>query len=141
MMSNSCNPTKKRKASDGRATVDDSHNVHTSMNNNDGGGFLSSWFGYFSGRRDDALSSGPSRDKNSTSQLDRMENIMMRMEENLATVSSTVDSLESRCEQLEAKCSSLENMLESTSQSTKEHIDKAILESTSRTDAEYNYDE
>eukprot|EP00985_Skeletonema_marinoi_P002061 scaffold834_cov144-Skeletonema_marinoi.AAC.8 len=140
MMSNNANPMKKRKANDGRATTDGAHDVHRG-NTNDGGGFLSSWFGYFSGRSDDALSSGPSRDENSTSQLDRMENIMMRMEENLATVSSTVDSLESRCEQLEAKCSSLENMLESTSQSTKEHIDKAILESTSRTGKTLNYHE
>eukprot|EP00984_Skeletonema_dohrnii_P036383 scaffold37292_cov155-Skeletonema_dohrnii-CCMP3373.AAC.1 len=44
----------------------------------------------------------------------------MGMEEKLAAVSS----LESRCERLEAKCSSLENMLVTTSQSTKEHIDR-----------------
>eukprot|EP00984_Skeletonema_dohrnii_P022837 scaffold11933_cov117-Skeletonema_dohrnii-CCMP3373.AAC.9 len=104
------NNSKKRKANDGRATTDGTHDVITS-NTNDGGGFLSSWFGYFSGQRDGA-SSGPSRDENNTSsQLDRMEQIMMRMEEKLATVSS----LESQYERLEAKCSSLENMLNSTS--------------------------
>ena len=54
-----------------------------------------------------------------TSQLDRMENIMVRVEEKLATVSS----LESRCEQLGKKCSSLENMLESVLQSTKEQTE------------------
>ena len=113
---------KKRKANDGRATTDCSHDVNTS-NNNDGGGFLSSWFGYFSGRRDDA-SAGPPNNENfiqqSLSKMDRMEQIMIRMEEKLATVSS----LESRCEQLEAKCCSLENKLESTSQSTKEHMNR-----------------
>mmetsp|Transcript_18720 Transcript_18720/g.37757 ORF Transcript_18720/g.37757 Transcript_18720/m.37757 type:complete len:558 (+) Transcript_18720:46-1719(+) len=118
----STNPTKKRKASDGRATVDGSHNVNTS-NTNDGGSFLSSWFGYFSGQRDDA-SSGPPRNEQliqqSLSKMDKMEQIMIRMEEKLATVSS----LESRCEQLEAKCSSLENILESTSQSTKGHMNR-----------------
>ena len=119
---NSSSPMKKRKANDGRATVlDGAHDdVHT-VNTNDGG-FLSSWFGYFSGQRDGASSSGPSRDENNKSQLDRMEVIMMRVEEKLATVSS----LESRCEQLERKCISLENMLESTSQSTKEHIAKTF---------------
>eukprot|EP00984_Skeletonema_dohrnii_P006161 scaffold2199_cov120-Skeletonema_dohrnii-CCMP3373.AAC.2 len=110
---------KKRKANDGRATADGTHDVDTG-NTNDGGGFLSSWFGYFSGQREGASSLGPSPTENNTSQLDRMEQIMMRMEEKLATVSS----LESRCETLEAKCSSLENMLKSTSQSTKQHIDE-----------------
>eukprot|EP00984_Skeletonema_dohrnii_P031273 scaffold23556_cov111-Skeletonema_dohrnii-CCMP3373.AAC.2 len=103
--------TKKRKANDGRATVPDgAHDVNTG-NTNDGG-FLHN----ISGQRNDAPS-GPSRDEKNSSQLDRMEQMMMRMEEKLATV-------ESRCETLEAKCNSLENMLESTSQSTKEHIDK-----------------
>ncbi|KAK1739073.1 leucine-rich repeat protein [Skeletonema marinoi] len=115
MIDNSSSPMKKRKANDGRATADGTHDVNTG-NTNDGGGFLSSWFGYFSGQRDGA-SSGQSRDENNTSQLDRMEVMMMRMEEKLATV-------ESRCETLEAKCSSLENMLVSTSRSTKEHIDR-----------------
>jgi len=125
MMSN-VSSSKKRKANDGRATVPDgAHDVIS--NTNDGGGFFSSWFGYFSGQRVDAASSGPSHEVNNTSQLDRMEVMMMRMEEKLATVSC----LESRCEQLEAKCSSLETMLESTSQSTKEHIDRK-LESTSQ---------
>jgi len=118
-MSTSFNPMKKRKANDGRATTDCSHDVNTS-NNNDGGGFLSSWFGYFSGRRDDA-SAGPPNNENfvqqSLSKMDRMEQIMMRVEEKLSTVSS----LESRCEQLEKKCSSLETLLESTSR-----IDKTL---------------
>jgi hypothetical protein len=93
--------------------------VHTG-NTNDGGGFLSSWFGYFSRRRDDASAGPPSNEQLIHQSLSQMNKIMMRMEEKLATVSS----LECRCEQLEKKCSSLENMLESTSQSTKEHIDK-----------------
>ncbi|KAK1739025.1 hypothetical protein QTG54_010341 [Skeletonema marinoi] len=94
-------PTKKRKANDGQATVlDGSHDVNTG-NTNDGG------FLHISGQRDDAPS-GPSRDENSTSQLNRMEQIMMRMEEKLATVST------------------LESRLESISQSTKEHIDKTL---------------
>ncbi|KAK1739049.1 leucine-rich repeat protein [Skeletonema marinoi] len=113
---------KKRKANDGRVTADGTHDVDTS-NNNDGDGFLSSWFGYFSGQRGGALSGSPNNDhfaQQSLSKMDRMEQIMMRVEEKLATVSS----LESRCEQLEAQCSSLENLLVSTSQSTKEHIDR-----------------
>eukprot|EP00985_Skeletonema_marinoi_P006682 scaffold2901_cov99-Skeletonema_marinoi.AAC.11 len=113
MNDNNSSPMKKRKANDGRVTADGTHDVDTS-NNNDGGGFLSSWFGYFSGQWGDAASSsGPSRDENNTSQLDRMEVMMMRMEEKLATV-------ESRCETLEAKCSSLQNMLELT----KDHIER-----------------
>eukprot|EP00984_Skeletonema_dohrnii_P032322 scaffold26237_cov162-Skeletonema_dohrnii-CCMP3373.AAC.3 len=109
----SSSPTKKRKANDGRATTDGSHDVNTG-NTNDGGG-------YFSGQREGASASGPpSPTENNTSQLDRMEQIMMRMEEKLATVSS----LESRCEQLEKKCSSLENILELASQSTKEHMNR-----------------
>ena len=100
--------TKKRKANDGRATVPDgAHDVNTG----NGGVFL-----HISGQRG-GVSSGPSRDENNASQLDRMEQIMMRMEEKLATVSS----LESRCEQLESKCSSLETLLESTSR-----IDKTL---------------
>ena len=99
MNDNKSSPTKKRKSNDGRASTDGAYDVNTG-NTNDGGG-------YFSGQRAGA-SSGPSHEVNNTSQLDRMEQIMMRMEEKLATV-------ESRCEQLEAKCSSLENMLESTS--------------------------
>jgi hypothetical protein len=89
--------------------------------NNNGGGFISSWLGYFSRQRDGGASSESPRDEN-ISQLDRMEDIMMRMEEKLATVSS----LERRCEELERKCSSLEDKLESTSQSTREHIDKTL---------------
>eukprot|EP00984_Skeletonema_dohrnii_P004013 scaffold1377_cov125-Skeletonema_dohrnii-CCMP3373.AAC.1 len=116
MNGNNSSSMKKRKANDGRATADGTHDVHRG-NTYDGGGFLSSWFGYFSGQRDGASSLGPSPTEDNTSQLDRMEVIMMRMEEKLATV-------ESRCETLEAKCSSLENLLESTSQSTKEHIDE-----------------
>jgi len=98
MNDNKSSPTKKRKSNDGRATTD----VNTG-NTNDGG--------YFSGQWGGAASSGPSPTENNTSQLDRMEQIMMRMEEKLSAVSS----LESRCETLEAKCSSLQNMLESTS--------------------------
>ena len=101
MNDNKSSPTKKRKSNDGRATTDGAHDVNTG-NTNDGG--------CFSGQRGDA-SSGPSPTENNTSQLDRMEQIMMRMEEKLSAVSS----LESRCETLEAKCSSLQNMLESTS--------------------------
>eukprot|EP00984_Skeletonema_dohrnii_P016039 scaffold7037_cov76-Skeletonema_dohrnii-CCMP3373.AAC.1 len=112
MNDNKGSPTKKRKASDCRATTDGTHDVNT-RNTNDGG-FLHN----ISRQRNDASSS--SCDVNNSSQLDRMEVMMMRMEEKLATVSS----LESRCETLEAKCSSLENILESTSQSTKEHIDR-----------------
>eukprot|EP00984_Skeletonema_dohrnii_P007208 scaffold2601_cov127-Skeletonema_dohrnii-CCMP3373.AAC.7 len=122
MNDNNSSPTKKRKANDGRAATDGSHDVHTS-NNNDGGGYFSSWFGYFSGQSDGASSGPPSNEQliqQSLSKMDRMEQLMMRMEEKLATVSS----LESRCERLEAKCSSLETILESTSQSTKEHIDR-----------------
>eukprot|EP00984_Skeletonema_dohrnii_P038656 scaffold42165_cov155-Skeletonema_dohrnii-CCMP3373.AAC.2 len=47
-MSNNTSPMKKRKANDGRATADGTHDVNTS-NTNDGGGFLSSWFGIFLG--------------------------------------------------------------------------------------------
>jgi len=50
-------PMKKRKANDGRpVTLDDgaAHDVNTNKTNNDGYGFLSSWVGYFSGRRDGA---------------------------------------------------------------------------------------
>ena len=43
------------------------HDVNNTNSNNDGGGFLSSWLGYFSGRCDDS-SSAPN-----LSQLDRME--------------------------------------------------------------------
>ncbi|KAK1739091.1 leucine-rich repeat protein [Skeletonema marinoi] len=118
----SCSTTKKRKASDGRATVDGSHDMNTG-NTNHAGSILSSWFGYFSGQRDSASSGFPNNEQliqQSLSKIDRMEQIMIRMDEKLATVSS----LESRCEQLEAKCSSLENILESTSQSTKEHMNR-----------------
>ena len=114
MNDNKGSPTKKRKANDDRATTDDTHDVMNGTGNNNDGGFLHN----ISRQRNDASSA--SCDENNRSQLDRMEVIMMRMEEKLATVSS----LESRCEQLEAKCSSLENLLESTSQSAKEHIDR-----------------
>jgi hypothetical protein len=124
---------KKRKADDGQAMSDGAQDVNAG--NNNGGGFISSWLGYFSRQRDGGASSGTPRDEN-ISQLDRMEDIMMRVEEKLATVSS----LESRCEELERKCSSLENKLErkcssfenkleSMSQSTRElqeHIDKTL---------------
>ena len=88
--------------------------------NNDGGSFISSWFGYFL-RRGEAASSGPPNNEQFIHQsLSQMNKLMVGIEEKLAAVSS----LESRCERLEAKCSSLENMLETTSQSTKEHIDR-----------------
>ena len=114
--SSSSSPTKKRKANDGRAATDCAHDVSTG-NTNDGGGFFSSWFGYyFSGRSDESSSGSPSYEKSIHQSLSQINTTMMRMEEKLATVGS----LESRCEQLEKKCSSLENMLEST----KKHIDK-----------------
>ncbi len=121
------NNNKKRKANDGQAVTD-------CASNNDGSSFLSSWLGFFSGRRDET-SPGPPQDESNTSQLDRMENIMMRVEDKLATVSS----LESRCEKLEEKCSKLEDMLEAkcssleletklatTSQSMKDHMDRSL---------------
>ena len=114
----SSSPSKKRKANDGTScsATDGAHDVSTG-NTNDGGGFLSSWFGYFSGRSDGATSGlRPPAHENNTTQLNRMEQMMIRMEGKLATVGN----LERRCEELERKCSSLENMLEST----KEHIDK-----------------
>eukprot|EP00984_Skeletonema_dohrnii_P026649 scaffold16013_cov84-Skeletonema_dohrnii-CCMP3373.AAC.2 len=109
---------KKRKANDGRATTDGAHDVDTG-NTNDGGGFLSSWVGYFSRRRDDASAGPPSNEQLIHQSLSQMNNIMMRMEEKLSTVSNTVVTLESRCEQLEEKCSSLETILESTSRTNK----------------------
>ena len=124
-MSNCSSPTKKRKANDGRAATGSAHDVSTD-NTNDGGGFFSSWFGYFSGRND-CSSSGSLSNENliqqSLSKMDKMEQIMMRMEEKMTRMEekmATVGSVESRCEQLEKKCSSLENILEST----KKHIDK-----------------
>eukprot|EP00985_Skeletonema_marinoi_P001470 scaffold581_cov127-Skeletonema_marinoi.AAC.21 len=112
---NKNNPTKKRKASDGRATTDGTHHDVNTGNTNDGG------FPHISGQRNDDTSSGPPSNEQFIHQsLSQMNKIMMRVEEKLATVSN----LESRCEQLEAKCSSLENMLATTSQSTKEHIDR-----------------
>ena len=103
--------------------------------NNLGTSFLSSWLGFFSGRRDETSSPGPPQDESKTSQLDRMENIMMRVEEKLATVSS----LESRCKKMEEKCSKLEDMLDAkcssleletklatTSQSMKDHMDRSL---------------
>ncbi len=128
MTNNNSNPNKKRKANDGQATTE-------GASTNDGSSFLSSWFGFFS-RRCDETSPGPS-------QLDRLENIMIRMEEKLTTVSS----LESRCENLEAKCSKLEDImleakcsseqlgrkcssleakLATTSQSMKDHMDRSL---------------
>ena len=111
-MSNS-SPTKKRKANDGRAATDGAHGM-SKGSNNDGGGFLSSWLGYFSGRRDGSSSALPTNENN-TALLNRMERMMTRMEEKLATVSR----LESRYEELERKCSSLETILESTSRMEK----------------------
>jgi hypothetical protein len=92
------NTMKKRKANDGRATVP----------HDGGGGFLSSWLGYFSsGRRDGTTptaSSSTCGGENLTQKMDAMMQIMIRMEERqLAT--------ESRCERLESKCSVLEHLL------------------------------
>ncbi len=125
----SSSPTKKRKANDGRVTTDCAHDVNK-RNTNDGGSFFSSWFGYFSGR--DGSSSGlrPPANENNTTQLNRMEEMMIRMEEKLSTVSS----LESRCEQLEKKCSTLETMLELTSKATKGHIDKRYFDLDQKVD-------
>ena len=108
MNTNNCrNPTKKRKVDGGRADV--SHHD---------GRFVSSWLGYFfSGRRNDTT----------LLQLDRMEQMMMRMEDKLGTIAS----LESRCEELEAKCSSLENKLDSTLQAVKDHTDQKFESMTS----------
>ena len=111
-MSNDSPTTKKRKANDGRATTV-SHNV--------GGGLFSSWLGYFSGRRDDTTPTASSTcdGENLTQKIDTMMQIMSSMEKKLTTVSS----LESRCANLEAKCSKLEYMLETKTNSIKEHVD------------------
>jgi hypothetical protein len=99
MSDNSSPTTKKRKANDGQATVPDS--------SDGGGGFLSSWLSYFSGRRDEITQPSSltcAGGENLTHKMDRMEKIMIRMEERqLANMSS----LERRCEHLEAECSSL----------------------------------
>ena len=118
------NPEKKRKANDGSATMPDgAHDANTSKTRNGGGGGILS---YISARGDGASSGPPSAEQfilqSMSHQMERIEKIMMRMEEKLAHVSS----LESRCEQLEAKCSSLENILETTSQSVKDHFDSKI---------------
>jgi len=120
MNDNNSSPKKKRKANDGRATTDGGAHDVDSDSNNDGGSFISSWFGYFLGRGDAASSGPPNNEQFIHQSLSQMNKLMMGIEEKLAAVSS----LESRCERLEAKCSSLENMLETTSQSTKEHIDR-----------------
>ena len=124
--SNSSNisPAKKRKANDGRAAATDycAHDVDT-RNTNVGGGFLSSWFGYFSGRSDGASSGSSGYEKSIHQSLSQINTTMTRMEEKMTGMEeklSTVGSLERRCEQLEKKCCSLENMLEST----KKHIDR-----------------
>ena len=110
--SSSSSPSKKRKANDGLAATHCTHDVSTG-NTNDGGGFFSSWFGYFSGRNDDATSGSPRYENSIHHSLSQVNTTMMRMEEKMTRI-------ESRCELLERKCSSLENMLEST----KEHIDQ-----------------
>jgi BMFP domain-containing protein YqiC len=115
-MSDNSPTMKKRKANDGRATVPGSHHS--------GGGFLSSWLGYFSsGQRDNTppTASTTCGGENLT-QMDRMENMMLKMEEKLTTMSS----LESRCANLEAKCNKLEHMLETKTSSMKEHVDSKI---------------
>jgi Leucine-rich repeat (LRR) protein len=89
-MSDNSPTTKKRKANDGRATVPDS--------NHSGGGFLSSWLGYFSsGRRDDNASTTCGSSENLTQKMDAMMQMMSRMEE--------------RCSRLETECKSLKTML------------------------------
>ena len=95
-------PSKKRKDNDGRASA-------PNVDNNNGSGVAAhaSHFNRSSCKND------------TSSQLGRMEKMMMRMEQKLANMSS----LESRCAELEAKCSSLENILEASSKSMKEHID------------------
>ena len=85
MNTNNSNPTKKRKVDDGRAD-------NVSGNN---------------GNKQDE------QNNDASSQLDRMEKMMMRVEDKLGTISS----LESRCEELERKCSCLESTLELTLQS------------------------
>ena len=118
--SNSSNisPAKKRKANDGHAAATDGAHDVSNGTTNDGGGFLSSWFGYFSGRSDVASSGSPSNENllhQTLSKMDKMEEIMMRMEEKMSRMEeklATVGSVESRCEQLERKCSSLETILE-----------------------------
>ncbi len=123
MMNNNSRPAKKRKASNGQATTDCAHdNNIMSTGSTNGGGLLSSWFGYFSGRRDNASSRPPSNEhsiQQSLSTMDRMEKIMMRMEDKLATVSNTVSTLKSQCQELERKCSTLETIVESTSRMDK----------------------
>ena len=120
--SSSSSPSKKRKANDGRAATDCAHDVSTG-NTNDGGGFFSSWFGYFSGRSDGTSSGSPKYENSIHQSLSQINTTMMRMEEKMTGMEeklATVGNLERRCEELEKKCSSLENMVEST----KEHIDR-----------------
>ena len=114
-MSNNSNPTKKRKANDGSAATDCAHDVSTGSNN--GGGFLSSWFGYFSGRRDGSSSALPTNENLIQQSLEQMNETMTRMEEKLATVSR----LESRCEELERKCSSLQTLSSRMDKTLKYH--------------------
>ena len=104
--------TKKRKANDGGSTV---------LHDDGGGGLFSSGLGYFSsGQCDDTPPTASTTcDGENLTQMDRMENIMLRIEEKLTAVSS----LESRCANLEAECSSLKNMLETKTNSIKEHVD------------------
>ena len=104
-------PTKKRKADDGRATVPDS-------SHSGGGGFLSSWLGYFYGRRHDTTPT-TCGGENLTHKMDRMEKIMIRMEEKLTTV-------ERRCENLEADCSSLHDILFSKIKRDDSNIDSLV---------------
>ena len=94
------NPAKKRKGNEGNAIVSDGRS----------GGFLSSWFGYFSGR-----DSAPSikfndvnnNNNNSSSQLDRMEQIMMRMEEKCSSLETELRSVKDQVNRLEDNVHSL----------------------------------
>ncbi len=103
-------PTKKRKANDSRATPSD--DTHHGLQISGGGGFISSWLGYYlSVRREQSPSATSScGGENHISQLDRMEKIMLRMEE--------------KCNRLEAKCNSLENIVKEQVDSLDAKIDK-----------------
>ena len=117
-------PTKKRKANNVQATLDDTHDVSTCCNNNYSGIGASARAEYACGRSDNISSDNHGSEKLIQQTLSHMENmkiLMLRMEKKLDKMSS----LESRCEELEAKCSSLETKLEPSSQSVKDHhVDK-----------------
>ncbi len=80
MSSNVSNLQKKRKA-DSHATADGSHDVNTGKGHNNDDASTNDDNSFLSSGRRDETSQGPPQDDNKPSQLDRMENIMMRMEE------------------------------------------------------------